>query len=89
MSSLAAGNTIVQVNPSEVEALSSLLIRPRVHPDPLKTKEEGEEVIIAFFAWYKTTDFEDFYEVGFTKKFQNFSKTIITPNYAIFDAQDE
>ena len=28
------------------------------------------------------------YEVGFTKKFQNFSKTIITPNCAIFDARD-
>jgi len=26
---------------------------------------------------------------GFNKRFQNFSKTIITPNYAIFDAQDE
>ena len=28
------------------------------------------------------------YEVGFTKKFQNFSKTIIRPNCAIFDARD-
>ena len=44
-----------------------------------------EKVCTSFFQENKKI----VYEVGFTKKFQNFSKTIITPNYAIFDAQDE
>ena len=45
-----------------------------------------EKKVDAFPHYYLCVSKE--YEVGFTKKFQNFSKTIIRPNCAIFDARD-
>ena len=45
-----------------------------------------KESFFFFLHYVALTHYE--YEVGFTKKFQNFSKTIIRPNCAIFDARD-